>query len=90
MIRARLKLKPRKCQLFYREAEYFGHIFSEEGLKVSPGKVAAVQEWPQPECVTELRSFLGIAGYYRRFVMGFSTIAAPLHELSFFFFFFSP
>ena len=69
LIRAGLKLKPRKCRLFHREAEYLGHIVS-EGLKVSPGKVAAVKEWPQPECVTELRSFLGTAGYYRRFVKG--------------------
>ena len=82
LIRAGLKLKPHKCRLFHREAEYLGHIVSEEGLKVSPGKVAAVKECPQPECVTELRNFLGTAGYYRRFVKGFSTIAAPLHELT--------
>ena len=64
LIQAGLKLKPRKCRLFHREAEYLGHIVSEEGLRVSPEKVAAVQDWPQSECVTELRSFLGTAGYY--------------------------
>ena len=82
LIQARLKLKPRKCRLFHHEAEYLSHIVSEEGLRVSPEKVAAVQDWPQPEYVTELRSFLSTAGYYRRFVKGFSTIAAPLHELT--------
>ncbi len=80
--RAGLKIKPRKCKLFCRETDYLGHIISSEGVKVNPDKVAAVRDWPIPTCTTELRSFLGTAGYYRRFIAGFSSIAAPLHALT--------
>jgi hypothetical protein len=82
LLDAGLKLKPRKCSLFSRKTEYLGHIVSEEGIHVSPTKVSAITEWPVPETVTELRSFLGTANYYRRFVKGFSQIAAPLFALT--------
>jgi hypothetical protein len=79
---ANLKLKPRKFRLFARHTDYLGHVISEEGISVSPKKVAAVREWPVPECVTDVRSFLGTANYYRRFCKDFATIASPLHRLT--------
>lgn len=79
---AGLKLKPRKCRFFARETEYLGHVISEDGVKVNPEKVKAVREWPVPQCVTEVRSFLGTTNYYRRFVKGYASIAAPLSALT--------
>jgi len=57
---------------------FLGHVVSAKGITVDPAKVEAVTNWPRPTTVTELRSFLGLAGYYRRFVEGFSSIALPL------------
>jgi hypothetical protein len=79
---AGLKLKPRKCHLFARETEYLGHVISEAGVKVNPHRVTAITEWPIPCCVTEVRSFLGTASYYRKFVRNFAMIASPLHKLT--------
>jgi hypothetical protein len=53
--------------MFARETEYLGHVVSEAGITASPDKVKAILEWPTPGCVTDLRSFLGTAPYYRRF-----------------------
>ncbi|GFT19527.1 retrovirus-related Pol polyprotein from transposon opus [Nephila pilipes] len=79
---ANLKLNPAKCHLFRREVSYLGHIISAEGVRTDPRKVAALKEWSQPRTVHELRSFLGLCTYYRKFLKGFSLIARPLHRLT--------
>ena len=60
---------------------FLGHIVSNEGIRVNPKKIEVVVEWKQLRNVTEVRSFLGLAGYYRRFVKGFSMTAAPMTRL---------
>jgi transposase InsO family protein len=82
LMKAGLKVKPRKCCFFARETSYLGHVISGDGIRVSAEKVSAVREWPVPHNVTELRSFLGTANYYRRFVADFSSIVAPLCDLT--------
>ena len=76
-----LKLKLSKCQFLRRQGPCLGHTISAEGVSCETGKVEAVQKWPTPKTVTELRSFLGFASYYRRFIKGFTKIAGPLHDL---------
>ena len=76
-----LKLKGSKCEFFQREVQYLGHIVSESGVKTDPDKIRALKAWPVPNSINELRSFLGFAGYYRRFVEGYAKIAKPLNDL---------
>lgn len=76
-----LKLKLKKCHFFQHEVKYLGHIVSAAGVATDPDKISVVTKWQRPTTVRELQSFLGFASYYRRFVEGFSKMAAPLHGL---------
>ena len=79
---AGLKMSPKKCDFFRREVVFLGHIVSEEGVRTDPSKIAAVYEWPQPTKLKEVQAFLGLCGYYRKFIRGFSAIAQPLYRLT--------
>lgn len=79
---ANLKLKPAKCSLFHRQVAYLGHIVSEHGVATDPAKIREVQAWPSPTSVQEVRRFISLASYYRRFVKDFASIAEPLHSLT--------
>lgn len=77
-----LKLKPTKCHFIRKEVEYLGHVVTPIGLKPTPKLTAAVLEFPPPRNVREVRQFLGLGSYYRRFIPQFAQIAKPLHELT--------
>jgi hypothetical protein len=77
----KLYAKFSKCEFWLSEVAFIGHIVSMEGIVVDPSKVTIVTEWEPPKNVREIRSFLGLAGYYRRFIENFSKIAKPMTEL---------
>jgi hypothetical protein len=76
-----LYAKLSKCSFYQRQIHYLGHIISEEGITVDPEKLQAIQEWPAPRSVAEVRSFMGLAGYYRKFIVRFSKIAHSITSL---------
>ena len=78
----KLYAKFKKCEFWLKEVAFLGHIISGKGIQVDPQKIEAIMKWPQPTNITEIRSFLGLAGYYRRFVDGFSQLSAPLTKLT--------
>lgn len=78
---ANLKLQPDKCEFLRREVNYLGHIIGEDGVKPDPGKITAVERFPTPRNVKTIRQFLGLAGYYRRFIPNFSKVSKPLTDL---------
>jgi hypothetical protein len=73
-----LYAKYSKCEFWIDEVPFLGHIISNGGISVDPAKVKEIVEWSIPSTVTEIRSFLGVAGYYQRFIEGFSKIAKPM------------
>nr|GEX63909.1 putative reverse transcriptase domain-containing protein [Tanacetum cinerariifolium] len=78
----RLYAKFAKCEFWLREIQFLGHVVNSKGIKVDPAKIEAVMNWQTPKDVGEIRSFLGPAGYYRRFIQDFSKIALSLTKLT--------
>lgn len=78
---AGLKANMKKCEFFKPELIFLGHVVTEAGLKPDPSKVNTVVEWPHPKSVYEVRSFLGLANYFRRYIQGYAKVAAPLTDL---------
>lgn len=79
---ANLKLKPSKCCLFKEEVAYLGHVVSAKCVATDPQKVQKVADWHILQNVSEVRQFVGLASYYRRFIEHFATVAKPLHDLT--------
>ena len=77
-----LKLKPSKCSLFQRKVSFMGNVVSGQGIECDPEKVAAIATWPTPTSISEVRTFCGLASYYRTFVYNFTAKAKPLHNLT--------
>ncbi|KAG0974677.1 hypothetical protein G6F28_013156 [Rhizopus arrhizus] len=77
---ANLKLNPEKCFFFKDHLKFLGYIVTKEGLQTDPSKIQKIVEYPQPRTIKQVRGFLGIASYYRRFIKNFAAIARPLHD----------
>jgi len=76
----KLVLDPKKCEFFTRRVEFCGHILENGTRRPAPGKLMAVEKWPPPKNVTEMRSFLGFANYYASYIQDYARMAAPLME----------
>jgi len=81
LTRHKLYAKFKKCDFWMEKVHFLGHVVTKEGISVDPAKIAAVVDWPRSTNVTEVGSFLVMAGYYRRFVKDFAKIASPLTQL---------
>ncbi|CAA7046066.1 unnamed protein product, partial [Microthlaspi erraticum] len=78
----KLFAKLSKCSFWQKKIGFLGHIVSEAGVAVDPEKITTITQWPRPKNASEIRSFLGLAGYYRKFVKGFASLAKPLTQLT--------
>ena len=74
--------KDSKCDFWFQSIAFLGHIVSSEGIRVDSQKIEAVKQWPRPTSTIDIRSFLGLGSYYRRFMEGFSSIASLLTRLT--------
>jgi len=81
LLSGKFSLKCTKCTFAQSQLEYLGHVVFSNGVEPVPEKLHAIQEWPLPQSVKALRSFLGLVGFYRRFIKGYAKIAAPLSQL---------
>jgi hypothetical protein len=77
----KLYAKLSKCEFWLKQVAFLGHVVSKGGIYVDPSMVQDVLSWKAPTSVSDIRSFLGLAGYYRRFIEGFSRISKPMMEL---------
>ena len=76
-----LKVKPEKCKFLQQEVKFLGHVLNKEGIKTDPEKIITIQNFQRPKCIKNLRSFLGICNYYRRFINGYAKKAKTLEGL---------
>lgn len=79
--KAHLKIQPDKCEFLRKEVAYLGHVITPEGVKPNPSKVECIKNFPMPKNAKEIKSFLGLCGYYRRFIANFAKISKPLTRL---------
>ena len=79
---AGLKVAPKKCHFCQPEVHFLGHVVSKHGVSTDSSKTQCVRDWPQPQNVKEVRQFMGLCAYYRRFIFQFAKIARPLHQLT--------
>ena len=79
---ANIQLKPSKCLFLRGEVPYLGYVISKDGIRPDPARTDQVKNFPTPKDVTQVRQFIGLASYYRRFIPGFAKVASPLHALT--------